>query len=73
MHDTWTLTEHGFDPAQNLAWEGLCTQGSGYLHVRGSLEEATVALHNLSDMPIDVGCHAELHRIPPGVTHTVKL
>jgi len=33
------LVETEFDPASALAREGLYTQGSGYLHVRGSLEE----------------------------------
>ncbi len=37
--DAWTLTETSFNAKQNLACEGLFTQGSGYLQVRGSLEE----------------------------------
>lgn len=39
MTDTWTLTEERFDLASARAYEGLFTLGSGYLHLRGSLEE----------------------------------
>ncbi len=39
------LVETVFEPASALAREGLYTQGSGYLHVRGSLEE------HISDSP----------------------
>jgi kojibiose phosphorylase len=39
MNDPWSLLEDHFHPALNRAYEGLFTQGSGYLHVRGSLEE----------------------------------
>ncbi|MFA6291407.1 MAG: hypothetical protein WC637_06465, partial [Victivallales bacterium] len=39
------LVETVFDPASALAREGLYTQGSGYLHVRGSLED------HISDSP----------------------
>ena len=39
MADNWSITETAFDPAAARAWEGLFTLGSGYLHVRGSLEE----------------------------------
>lgn len=39
MPDPWTIVEDGFDPETSRAYEGLFTQGSGYLHVRGSLEE----------------------------------
>ncbi|MBD3239412.1 MAG: glycoside hydrolase family 65 protein [Chitinivibrionales bacterium] len=35
----WTITEEHFDTQSALAWEGLFTQGSGYLHIRGSIEE----------------------------------
>ncbi len=35
----WTLESSGFSVKTNRAYEGLFTQGSGYLHVRGSLEE----------------------------------
>lgn len=39
-HDPlWTITENRFDPDTALAYEGLFTQGSGYLHIRGSHEE----------------------------------
>ncbi len=37
--DRWTIVEDGFDPATSRAYEGFFTLGSGYLHVRGSLEE----------------------------------
>ena len=39
MPDLWTITETHFDPAKARAYEGLFTLGSGYLHIRGSLEE----------------------------------
>jgi kojibiose phosphorylase len=39
MDPTWTLTETAFRPATARAYEGLFTLGSGYLHLRGSLEE----------------------------------
>ncbi len=39
MNDPWTLVETGFRPETARAVEGLFTQGSGPLHVRGSLEE----------------------------------
>ncbi len=35
----WTVAETRFDPACAKAYEGLFTLGSGYLHVRGSIEE----------------------------------
>lgn len=38
--DTTFLIEHGpFDAARAKGYEGLFTQGSGYLHIRGSFEE----------------------------------
>lgn len=58
MADTWTLRETSFDPDRNLAYEGLFTQGSGYLHVRGSLEE------HLPDSPQN----ATYLRMPGNVT-----
>ncbi len=39
MAETWTLTETAFRASTARAYEGLFTLGSGYLHVRGSLEE----------------------------------
>lgn len=45
MSEGWELVESSFRVEQNKAWEGLFTLGSGYLHVRGSLEE------HLSDAP----------------------
>lgn len=39
MSDLWTITETHFDPSKARAYEGLFTLGSGYLHIRGSLEE----------------------------------
>ncbi|MDH7602044.1 MAG: glycosyl hydrolase family 65 protein [Armatimonadota bacterium] len=44
----WVLTETAFDPKTAKAYEGLFTQGSGYLHVRGSLEE------HLTDCPQNI-------------------
>lgn len=37
--DSWTIVHAGFDAECFRAAEGLFTLGSGYLHVRGSLEE----------------------------------
>ena len=39
MSKLWTITETHFDPTTARAYEGLFTLGSGYLHIRGSLEE----------------------------------
>ena len=41
----WMIVEEAFDIATAKAFEGLFTLGSGYMHVRGSLEE------HLSDAP----------------------
>lgn len=47
--DGWSLVEDGtFDISRAKALEGLMAQGSGYLHVRGSLEE------HFSDVPQNV-------------------
>jgi kojibiose phosphorylase len=46
--DPWTIVETRFDAASAKAYEGLFTLGSGYLHVRGSLEE------HLADQPQNV-------------------
>ena len=35
----WTIDTTGFDPGTARHYEGLFTQGSGYLHLRASLEE----------------------------------
>src|SRR5690554_381048 len=35
----WSIVEDSFDPASARSYEGLFTLGSGYLHVRGSVEE----------------------------------
>ena len=35
----WSISRNSFDLKHNLSDEGLFTQGSGYLHIRGSLEE----------------------------------
>lgn len=45
MSESWTVIESAFDRTTAKAWEGLFTLGSGYLHIRGSLEE------HLSDAP----------------------
>ncbi len=37
--DGWVITEESFDADSNRKVEGLFTIGSGYLHLRGSLEE----------------------------------
>ncbi len=37
--DGWTIGERVFNVTQNRKFEGLFTQGSGYLHVRGCIEE----------------------------------
>lgn len=39
MKDAWTVVESRFVPSEAKAYEGVFTLGSGYLHVRGSLEE----------------------------------
>lgn len=39
MDKKWILTESEFKAKTALAYEGLFTLGSGYLHTRGSLEE----------------------------------
>lgn len=39
MANTWRIAETGFSAKTAKAYEGLFTQGSGYLHVRGSIEE----------------------------------
>ena len=55
---TWSIVEDRFDPAHAKAYEGLFTLGSGYLHVRGSLEE------HLAGQPQNV----EYDRRPTNVT-----
>ncbi|GEM_PF-4072908 len=37
--ESWILAQNGFIAEKALSWEGLLTQGSGYLHIRGSFEE----------------------------------
>jgi kojibiose phosphorylase len=39
MRDLWVISETQFSVETARAYEGLFTLGSGYLHVRGSLEE----------------------------------
>jgi len=39
MHGDWSIVESPFRVETARAYEGLFTLGSGYLHVRGSLEE----------------------------------
>ncbi len=58
MTDGWVIAEPAFRAQTALAYEGLFTLGSGYLHVRGSLEE------HLSDAPQNV----EYTRLPTNVT-----
>ena len=38
-NDGWTVSETEFNIDNNRKFEGLFTIGSGYLHIRGSLEE----------------------------------
>ncbi|MCC6357644.1 MAG: glycoside hydrolase family 65 protein [Phycisphaerales bacterium] len=57
-HRPGQITEAGFDAATHRSYEGLFTQGSGYLHVRGSLEEP------LEGSPQN----AEYTRLPANVT-----
>jgi trehalose/maltose hydrolase-like predicted phosphorylase len=54
----WSITESRFDPATAKAYEGLFTLGSGYLHVRGSIEE------HFADCPQN----ATYMRMPANVT-----
>ncbi len=54
----WRLVETGFSCENNRRYEGLFTLGSGYLHLRGSLEE------HLLDAPQNV----EYMRMPANVT-----
>jgi kojibiose phosphorylase len=58
LPDHWTLTENAFQTETNQAWEGLLTQGNGYLHVRASLAE------HLAEAPQNV----EYARTPANVT-----
>ena len=58
MRDDWTIVEHQFRAETALAYEGLFTLGSGYLHLRGSLEE------HLPDAPQNL----EYVRRPANVT-----
>ncbi len=58
MSDGWSIVETEFRPEHGRAYEGLFTLGSGYVHVRGSLEE------HLSDAPQNV----EFTRLPTSVT-----
>ncbi|MGE5221592.1 MAG: glycosyl hydrolase family 65 protein [Omnitrophica WOR_2 bacterium] len=58
MKDLWSVVEERFDPATSQAYEGLFTTSSGYLHLRGSLEE------HLFDAPQNL----EYTRRPANVT-----
>ena len=61
MSDNWSIVESSFEVATAKAYEGLFTLGSGYLHVRGSLEE------HLAGAPQN----AEYVREPANVTSEV--
>ena len=37
------LKDPGYDPATSKYYEGIMTQGNGYMHVRGSYDEGLVA------------------------------
>ena len=56
--DGWTIVESAFRAETAKACEGLFTLGSGYLHVRGSLEE------HLADAPQNI----QYTRVPTNVT-----
>ena len=58
MNNFWEITRKSFEVQKNLSDEGLFTQGSGYFHVRASLEE------NLQDDPQNIS----YMRIPGNVT-----
>ena len=58
MIGDWILQQEKFSAKDFRASEGLFTQGNGYLHIRGSLEE------HLADCPQD----AEYCRKPTNVT-----
>lgn len=58
MPNSTAISESAFNPKTALAMEGLMTQGSGYLHVRGSLEE------HLAEAPQNV----RRLRLPANVT-----
>jgi trehalose/maltose hydrolase-like predicted phosphorylase len=58
MADCWSIAETAFEARTARAYEGLFTLGSGYLHVRGSLEE------HLADAPQNVS----YTRLPANVT-----
>src|SRR5262245_53821187 len=56
--DGWSVVVDGFRVGHNRAIEGLFTLGSGYLHIRGSLEE------HFEDDPQNV----DFTRLPANVT-----
>ena len=58
MDNGWVVTEQPFRLEHLKAYEGLFTLGSGYMHVRGSLEE------HISDAPQNV----TYTRLPANVT-----
>jgi kojibiose phosphorylase len=39
VDDLWCITEENYSADTNKHFEGLFTQGNGYMHVRGSFEE----------------------------------
>lgn len=43
MDTSWTIIETAFHPKYSKSFEGLFTQGSGYMHARGSFEEPLLA------------------------------
>ncbi len=49
MTNAWIISESGFDSARNLAAEALFAQGSGYLQIRGSLEESLSGMEQNRD------------------------
>lgn len=57
MSDNWLLIESQYTPETGKAYEGLFTQGSGYLQIRGSLEEHVANAPQNTDyvrMPVNV-------------------
>lgn len=61
MAETWSIVESPFRTQTARAYEGLLTQGSGYLHVRASLEE------RLRDLPHGAAGTSKWGAYVPGV------
>lgn len=60
----WCITEEGYDSDANKHFEGLFTQGNGYMHVRGSFEEGlegTIQDEEYLRMPANVTLEKPRH------------